>query len=413
MFQRVGNAAFKKDLSNTLAICEVLDNPHQKFKSIHVGGTNGKGSTSHIIASILQAQGLKVGMYTSPHYKDFRERIKINGKLISKRYVNQFVERHEAAFAEIRPSFFEWTVGLAFDYFADQKVDIAVIEVGLGGRLDSTNVLTPLACAITNISFDHVQFLGDTLPLIAGEKAGIIKSNIPVIIGEEQEETKPVFINKAKEVGAPITFAERHIEVKLKSVESDYQILEVFFDKQLIFNDLALNLMGDYQLKNVVTALATLHFGGLLDLQKSEESIREGLKNLRKLTRFIGRWQRLGESPTIIADSAHNEGGLKWAMGQLTNMTYQNLHFVLGAVNDKDIGKMLARLPKGAQYYFAKAKIPRGLDAKILKEKAAEFGLKGRAYSSVKNALKAAKRAALKEDLIYVGGSTFVVAEVV
>lgn len=415
MFQRVGNQAFKKDLSNTLAIAEHLGNPHQKFKSIHIGGTNGKGSTSHIVAAILQAHGFKVGMYTSPHYKDFRERIKINGKFISKKYVIDFVEKNNAAFSKIQPSFFEWTVGLAFDYFAHKKVDIAIIEVGLGGRLDSTNIITPLLSVITNISLDHTQFLGDTLPLIAGEKAGIIKSNIPVIIGETHSDTKPVFIKKAAATNSKISFADKVLKIEKKSVLSNHQVFDIEKGKELLFNGFHLNLIGDYQQKNLTTALtAILELPSVFpDFQLNHSKIKEGLKDVQSLTKMMGRWQKLGAQPLIIADSGHNEGGLKLTMSQLSKLDYQQLHFVLGAVNDKNISKMLSMLPKDAKYYFAKANIPRGLDAKILKAEAANFSLKGRAYSSVKNAMKAAKRAASKEDMIFAGGSTFVVAEVI
>jgi len=415
MFQRVGNQAFKKDLSNTLAICEQLDNPHQKFKSIHVGGTNGKGSTSHIIAAVLQAHGFKVGMYTSPHYKDFRERIKINGKLISKKYIIDFVEQNKATFDKIQPSFFEWTVGLAFDYFANQKVDIAIIEVGLGGRLDSTNVITPLLSVITNISLDHTQFLGDTLPLIAGEKAGIIKKEIPIIIGETHEETAPVFNEKASQQNAPILFADQHLKVDRKKIHPNHQIFDILKDKNLIINDLELNLIGDYQQKNLTTALtALLNLSPFFpDFVLENSLLKSGLKDLQKRTRMMGRWQKLGDKPLIIADSGHNEGGLQLTMNQLKNISYKKLHFVLGAVNDKNISKMLSMLPKEAKYYFAKANIPRGLAADLLKKEATAFGLEGRTYSSVRNALRAAKRGAGAEDMIFIGGSTFVVAEAI
>lgn len=415
MFQRIGNQAFKKDLSNTLAICEQLDNPHQKFKSIHVGGTNGKGSTSHIIAAVMQAHGFKVGIYTSPHYKDFRERIKINGKLISKKYIVDFVEQNKTTFDKIKPSFFEWTVGLAFDYFANQKVDIAIIEVGLGGRLDSTNIITPLLGVITNISFDHTQFLGDTLPLIAGEKAGIIKKEIPIIIGETHKETAPIFKQTAKKQNAPILFADKQLKIDRKKVLPNHQVFDITKGKKLIFKDLHLNLIGEYQQKNLTTALtALLNLSPVFpDFVLEKGKLKAGLKDLQSRTRMMGRWQKLGEKPLIIADSGHNEGGLKLTMKQLENIQYKKLHFVLGAVNDKSITKMLSMLPKEAKYYFAKANIPRGLAADLLKKEADTFGLKGRTYSSVRNALRAAKRAAEADDMIFVGGSTFVVAEAI
>lgn len=414
MFQRVGSAAFKKDLTNIIALCEALGQPHQKFPSIHIAGTNGKGSTTHLLGAMLQASGLKVGLYTSPHYKDFRERIKINGKLISKQTIIEFVGKHKDLFERIQPSFFEITVALAFDYFARQKVDVAIIETGLGGRLDSTNIITPLLSVITNISFDHQQFLGDTLPLIASEKAGIIKQNVPVVIGETQKETKAVFIETAKKKNAPIVFADKNVMV----VEKDNRAYHtLYFVKGRIFNfdNLIVNLMGSYQQKNIATALqavATLNKNTAFPTI-TEKAVEEGLFNLKSLTYFIGRWQKLGEQPTVICDSGHNQAGVEQILQQLGKIKYQNLHFVLGMVNDKDIGKILKLLPKTARYYFVKADIPRGLDAKILQEKAIQFGLEGRRYSSVKNGLKAAKRWATSEDLIFVGGSTFVVAEVV
>ncbi len=414
MFQRVGKAAFKKDLTNIIALCEQLGQPHEKFPSIHIAGTNGKGSTTHLIGAMLQASGLKVGFYTSPHYKDFRERIKINGKLIGKRQVVNFVEKHKGTLEKIRPSFFEITVALAFDYFAQQKVDIAIIETGLGGRLDSTNIITPLLSVITNISFDHQQFLGDTLPLIAGEKAGIIKAKVPVVIGETQKATKAVFENTAKAKKSPIVFADKNISVverEVKAHHTKYYVKGRVYN----FNNLSVNLMGNYQQKNICTALQAIAiFNEISDFPKvTESNIQEGLGNLKELTYFLGRWQKLGENPTIICDSGHNQAGVKLILQQLEKMDYEQLHFVIGMVNDKDIGKILKMLPKEARYYFVKANIPRGLVADKLQAKAKEYGLKGRRYSSVKNGLRAAKRAAAESDMIFVGGSTFVVAEVV
>jgi len=414
MFQRVGSTAFKKDLTNIIALCEQLGQPHEKFPSIHIAGTNGKGSTTHLLGAMLQASGLKVGFYTSPHYKDFRERIKINGKLIGKRQVVNFVEKHTEVLEKIKPSFFEITVALAFDYFAQQKVDIAIIETGLGGRLDSTNIITPLLSVITNISFDHQQFLGDTLPLIAREKAGIIKSKVPVVIGETQKATKAVFEDKAKAQKAPIVFADKNISVverEVKAHHTQYYVKGRVYN----FNNLSVNLMGNYQQKNICTALQAIAvFNEISDFPKVTEShIQEGLANLKERTYFLGRWQKLGAEPTIICDSGHNQAGVKLILQQLGKMYYEQLHFVIGMVNDKDIGKILKMLPKHARYYFVKANIPRGLAADILQAKAKEYGLKGRRYSSVKNGLRAAKRAAIASDMIFVGGSTFVVAEVV
>lgn len=416
MFQRVGPVAFKKDLTNTLKLCEVLGNPQQKFSSIHIAGTNGKGSTAHLIAAVLQARGLKVGLYTSPHYRDFRERIKINGVYISEANVVNFVAKNQPHFERIKPSFFEITVAMAFDYFAKEEVDFAIIETGLGGRLDSTNILQPALSVITNISFDHQQFLGDTLPKIAGEKAGIIKEKTPVIIGEEQPESKPVFIQKAQEMNAPIHFAENTLSATLLRKRFDGQFFEIKEGQRILFSNIKLNLIGNFQKKNMLTALqAILIFDEIqgTPIFESLQSIKAGFKKVKSLTNFIGRWEKLGENPTILCDSAHNEAGLTLAMEEVKALSFEKLHIVMGVVNDKDVGKVFKIFPKDATYYFAKPNIPRGLDAQILKEKAAAFGVEGQVFESVKSALLGAKKAANKEDLIYVGGSTFVVAEVI
>jgi dihydrofolate synthase / folylpolyglutamate synthase len=389
MFQRVGASAYKTDLNNTVALCKLLGNPEQKLTCIHVAGTNGKGSTSHMLASILQSTGLKVGLYTSPHLKDFRERIKINGKMIPKKEVVDFVEKHKNDFEKIDLSFFEWTVGLAFSYFAKQKVDIAIIEVGMGGRLDSTNVIKPLVSVITNIGMDHTQFLGDTLKKIAIEKAGIIKEKIPVVIGETHAETKPVFETKAKEKTSSIFFADEYT-----------------------FEDYTTDLKGNYQKKNVKTVLKTIQI-----LQQtypiSETAIIEGLKNTIKNTGLLGRWQTISEKPHIICDTGHNIDGIAQVIEQLKTYKYKQLHIVLGMVADKDISKVLSLFPKKAIYYFCCPQIPRGLKADLLLLQAKEFGLEGKPYTSVKKALSAAKKQAVENDFIFVGGSTFVVAEVV
>jgi dihydrofolate synthase / folylpolyglutamate synthase len=419
MFHRVGSVAFKKDLTNTLALCEVLGNPYQKFPTIHIAGTNGKGSTAHLTAAVLQSLGLKVGLYVSPHYRDFRERIKINGDYMSKKAVVQFVEKNRVHFERIQPSFFEMTVAMAFDYFATEGVDVAVIEVGLGGRLDSTNVISPLISVITNISFDHTDMLGDTLPLIAFEKAGIIKSQTPVVIGEEHAETKPVFEQKAREMAAPITFASQIFEVEVLEQDFDYTIFQVFKNKKLVFDNFKVNVGGDYQAKNVATVLQTFDILKTLPFLTNftegsiDAAIQDGFLNLTSSTNFIGRWQVIGREPTILCDSAHNEGGLTLAMQQLNTLTFNKLHIVLGVVKDKDISKMLKLLPTDATYYFAKANIPRGLEAEILRGIAAENGRHGKAYKSVRQALAVAKRRANADDLIYVGGSIFVLAEVI
>lgn len=421
MFTRIGSSAFKKDLTNTLALCAVLDNPQTKFPTIHIAGTNGKGSTSHLLAAVLQSLGLKVGLYVSPHYRDFRERIKVNGVYVPKKYVTRFVAQNRIHFETIHPSFFEMTVAMAFDYFATEGVDIAVVEVGLGGRLDSTNIISPLVSVITNISFDHTDMLGNTLPLIASEKAGIIKPHTPVVIGEEQAETTPVFIEKAHECDAPIVFASQNFSVKTVESGLGFTVFEVLkkgrSSKPYSLN---VNLNGDYQAKNIATVLQTMDvlkklpfFAKYTEGGKWEAAIGFGFKNLQLLTQFIGRWQIIHQNPTVLCDSAHNEGGLRLAMAQLKAMEYNQLHIVLGMVRDKDAGMVLGLLPTNATYYFCKANIPRGLEADILCEQAAAFQLKGRAYPSVKKALAAAKRRAKDTDLIYVGGSIFVVAEVI
>ncbi|HNE27771.1 MAG: Mur ligase family protein [Saprospiraceae bacterium] len=432
MFHRIGPAAFKKDLGNTLALCEHLGNPHRTFKSIHIAGTNGKGSVSHMLAAVCQSAGLKTGLYISPHYKDFRERIKIDGTYISRRRVVEFVGKNRDAIERIKPSFFELCVAMAFDHFAREKVDIAVIEVGLGGRLDSTNVITPLLSVITNISFDHQNMLGDTLPQIASEKAGIIKPGIPIIVGETHPESAPVFLEKAASVDAPILFADQHLEVR-ELPESDIQhtVFDVLHEGRPVLSALQVDAAGPYQGKNVVTAIQAAErlFQTNRDLLRKagpkadtaeislagpplQQIVRHGLGNLCRLTRFMGRWQVIGSHPTILCDSAHNEAGLRAAFKAVAEIPHNRLHIVTGFVNDKDVEKVLPLFPAGARYYFAKANIPRGLDAAILREKAASFGLQGRAYRSVRHALRAARIAAQADDLIMVTGSIFVVAEV-
>lgn len=389
MYQRVGKAAYKADLSNTHKLAEYLDHPEKGLKSIHVAGTNGKGSTSHMLASVLQEAGYTVGLYTSPHLMDFRERIKINGTMIPKRFVSSFVTKHRPYFEANSFSFFEMTVGLAFDYFRRRKVDIAVIEVGLGGRLDSTNVVTPEVSVITNIGLDHTQFLGTTLPEIAGEKAGIIKPNLPVVIGESNAETKPVFNRFAEENAARITWAE---EEAIETYPTD--------------------LLGDYQKVNQRTVLAVLRILEEADWSVSERHIRRGLQNVVKNTGLMGRWQILSESPKIICDTAHNREGLVSVMKQLSEETFNQLHIVLGAVSDKDLDRILPLFPIEATYYFCQPSVSRAMDAEVLSRKANEFGLAGMVFESVKSAFRAAQKSATKKDLIYIGGSTFVVAEV-
>lgn len=413
MFTRIGSAAIKKDLTNTLALCKALDFPQTKFKTIHVAGTNGKGSTSHMLASILQEAGYKTGLYTSPHLRDFRERIRINGSMISEEKVIDFVAQHKSLFEEIKPSFFEWTVALSFDYFAQEKVDIAIIETGLGGRLDSTNIITPLASIITNIGFDHMDLLGDTLEKIAFEKAGIIKPEIPVIIGEYQKEIAHVFVEKAIETRSPICFSNQ--KVNILYFNSSYQ--QSAFDVQFQFGELWKNvycdLNGLYQQKNIGTVLASLETIIQAGFKISERDVREGLMNVKRNTQLLGRWQVLSNNPMTICDTGHNVNGIEYVVKQLAAQKFETLHLVFGMVKDKDISKVLALLPKDATYYFTKAAIPRALDEKELQLQANSFGLQGKTYESVDLALTAAQLAAKQSDLIFIGGSTFVVAEVI
>jgi dihydrofolate synthase/folylpolyglutamate synthase len=390
MYQTQGATAYRKDITNTLLLAKHLGNPEQYLKCIHVAGTNGKGSTSHLLASVLQEAGYKVGLYTSPHLKDYRERIAINGKPISEEYVTDFITKNKLFFEANELSFFEMSVGLAFKYFQEQNTDINVIEVGMGGRLDATNIITPLISVITNIGLDHTQFLGDTLEAIAYEKAGIIKPNVPVVIGEYVDETKPVFLAKAEETNS-----------------------EIYFASDLIAETFPSSLIGDYQTQNKKTVLQAIK---ILQNQNeftiTEVNIEVGFLNVITNTHLQGRWQQLGKKPKIICDTAHNSHGLKIVLNQLKEESFDQLHIVLGVVNDKNLDEILPLFPKTAKYYFCKPDISRGLDVEILKEKAINYDLEGETFSSVSNAYKAAKEKAMPKDLIYVGGSTFVVAEI-
>ena len=411
MFQRVGASAFKKDLSNTLALCAHLGNPERKFKSIHVAGTNGKGSTSHTLAAILQSAGFKTGLYTSPHLKSFTERVRVNGQEITELAVVDFVEANKAFLDELKPSFFEMTVALAFWYFAKEEVDIAIIEVGMGGRLDSTNVITPELSVITNIGWDHMQFLGDTLPLIAGEKAGIIKPNIPVVVSQTQEETTSVFIQKAQENEAPIIFADQKFRLE-KVAATEPGLAKYTVSKDGETYSLDYGLMGDYQIFNLPGILESVNQLRSKGWKISNEALEKGLKEVTQLTGLKGRWQILGEKPTVIADTGHNEPGIRAILSQLKSYSFDRLWMVLGMVQDKDISKILALLPKDARYVFCQADLPRAMPAELLAEKAAEYGLKGEVISEVNQALQFARKNAGPNDLIFVGGSTFVVAEI-
>ena len=408
-FQQVGGAAYKEGLSTTITLDNHLGNPHKKFQTIHIAGTNGKGSTSHTLAAILQECGYKVGLYTSPHLVDFRERIKVNGKVASREYVIRFVQENKAFFEPLSPSFFELTTAMAFNYFAEQEVDVAVIEVGLGGRLDCTNIITPKLSIITNISFDHTQFLGNTLAEIAGEKAGIMKPGVPVVIGETTPETKKVFCEKATSVKAPLIFAEK--EPQLLSAR---QLSQGGFEYTTTsFGSIKGELGGDYQKKNtntVLTAIAKLRECGF---SIKDDAVQRGFANVCSITGFTGRWQRIGESPRIVCDAGHNTGGIKYIVEQLEreSQRHTTLRIVFGMVNDKDIAAVLAMMPVNAVYYFTQASIKRAMPAHELMAKALSYGLKGNCYPTVQNALKAAKADSAASDFIFVGGSCFIVAD--
>ncbi|MEZ7507186.1 folylpolyglutamate synthase/dihydrofolate synthase family protein [Flavobacterium sp. Arc2] len=390
MYQLQGASAYKKDLTNTHLLTNHLGNPHKELKCVHVAGTNGKGSTSHMLAAVLQEAGYKVGLYTSPHLKDFRERIKINGADITEDFVCTFINENKSFFESNDISFFEMSVGMAFDYFAKEKVDISIIEVGMGGRLDATNIITPIVSVITNIDLDHTQFLGNTIKAIAAEKAGIIKANTPVVIGEYTPETKAVFLATAKKNNAPIYFAS-----------------------DLISENYPSDLIGDYQIHNKKSVLQTIKLlNSQPEFKITEDAIKTGLLNVVKNTGLQGRWQQLGESPKIICDTAHNKHGLEIVLNQIQKEEFKELHIVLGVVNDKDLDQILPLFPKNAIYYFSKPNNPRGLDATILSDKASQHGLTGTIYNSITTAYKKALEIAEDTDLIYIGGSTFVVAEI-
>lgn len=415
MFHRIGAAAYKENLDNTIALSELTGFPYQQFDTIHIAGTNGKGSVSHMLASVCMEAGLKTGLFTSPHLVDFRERIKINGQMISPDYVAQFINKYSKDFETIKPSFFEMTFILGMCWFKEMNVDIAIVETGLGGRLDSTNVITPVLSVITNIGYDHTQFLGNTLAAIAGEKAGIIKTDVPVVIGESNPETDPVFLKKSNETNSELIFADKTIEL-YKSENTNDQLSLITSDGSNIVSPLA----GDYQIKNVKTVLASAqllskflkHKSRLLKSESLESIISKGIKNTIINTGLEGRWQILKKKPLTICDIGHNTHGLEWVVKQIESQNYKKLHIVLGVVNDKDVAGMLNLLPKGALYYFCKADIPRGLPSSELKEKALAAGLVGDDYGSVATAWIAADNNAMEDDMVFIGGSAFVVAEV-
>ncbi len=411
MFTRIGSSAYKKDLDNIKALCEALGNPEQKFKSIHVGGTNGKGSTSHMLSAILQKAGYKVGLHTSPHLKDFRERIRINGSMTSELSVIEFVNQHLDLIKQIDPSFFELSVAMAFDVFAKEKVDIAVIEVGLGGRLDSTNIIDPLLSIITNIGFDHMDFLGNTLPAIATEKAGIIKQKIPVIIGESIPETRAVFEAKAEASHSKIYFAQNEWQI-IGGQKNEFLEIEASHKQNGKTIHLELDLTGSYQLKNLPAVLLAVNELRKQGFEISDEQLKSALKQVKTLTELQGRWQIIQENPKVICDTGHNEDGIREVLKNISFTTHQQLHMVWGMVKDKDISKVLGMLPKSAAYYFCQPAIPRAKVVNELLSEATVLGLKGNPYPSVREAYQAALNKAASGDLIFIGGSTFVVAEV-
>ncbi|MDT8401051.1 MAG: folylpolyglutamate synthase/dihydrofolate synthase family protein [Bacteroidales bacterium] len=412
MYQRIGKAAYKSDLTATLSLDRHLGEPHRSFQTIHIAGTNGKGSVSHMLAAIMQGAGYKTGLYTSPHYTDFRERIRINGEMIDEQYVVDFVEANKDVLLELKASFFEMTVAIAFTYFKYERVDIAIVETGMGGRLDSTNIITPLISVITNIGYDHTQYLGDTLEKIAIEKAGIIKKEVPVVIGSAKDEVREVFAAKAREMDSAIYFADENFTARHLDTAGDasVQTFNLYRDGILFMKELLTDLPGDFQLLNIPAVLQTLELLGK-HFKVNPGVIRSGLRDVKGLTGFKGRWQVMRQAPLVICDSGHNADGMKISVSQLKGIDKERLHIVLGMVNDKDADSILSLLPRNADYYFTKADIPRALDQELLRGKALEYSLKGNSYPFVIEAFNAALACADKEDLIFIGGSSFVVAD--
>jgi len=414
VFHRIRAAAYKPEMGNITELCELMGQPHKQFKSIHIAGTNGKGSVSHMLASILQSAGYKTGLHTSPHLKDYRERFRINGKMMQKSEVIHFVHKWKSEFLKINPSFFEISVALAFDHFAKNKVDIAVIETGMGGRLDSTNIITPEVSVITNIGWDHMVFLGNTLANIAGEKAGIIKPGVPVVIGESHPETKNVFLEKTQLMSAPISFADQDIKIeRTGQSKKSGGYYKISVQENVLFNNLFCPLGGDYQQKNIPTVIKTVEFLNNSGFFISKKHISEGISKVIQQTGIKGRWQVIRQKPLVIADVGHNKNGLDFTLAQILKIPHENLHFVLGMVNDKDIASIINLFPTDAFYYFCKPDVPRGLDEAELEAKGKLAGLKGSSYPSVSQAYKAAIENAKEADIIYIGGSTFVVAEII
>lgn len=407
LFQQVGKEAYKEGLANTYALDEHFGHPHTRFHTVHVAGTNGKGSCSHTIAAILQASGYRTGLYTSPHLVDFRERIRVDGKPVPEEYVVDFVEKHRHFFEPLHPSFFELTTAMAFAYFAEQKVDVAVVEVGLGGRLDCTNIIRPDLCVITNISFDHVQFLGDTLAKIASEKAGIIKTGVPVVIGETTPETRPVFLKKAEEMDAPIFFAEEERQL----LDAGHDTDGAYLYQTVRYKNLRGELRGLCQEKNTNTILSAIRLLVKSGYRIGDADVRKGFAGVCELTGLAGRWQKLHDRPVVVCDTGHNVGGIAYIVEQLKLQKCKTLRIVMGMVNDKDVSGVLSMMPETARYYFTQASVKRALPAEKVRELAAAYGLEGEAYPSVKAAYQSALDQSEADDFIFVGGSSFIVAD--
>jgi dihydrofolate synthase / folylpolyglutamate synthase len=408
MYQRIGQAAYKADLKTTVSIDKYFEHPHKNFKSIHIAGTNGKGSVSHMIASVMQEAGYKTGLYTSPHLKDFRERIKVNGQMISQDYVVDFVKKNKRIFEDLEASFFEMSVALAFKYFSDCKVEFAIIETGMGGRLDSTNIIKPILSIITNIGLDHTKFLGNTITEIASEKAGIIKQNIPVIIGETQSNSKPVFENVASKMNSDIFFADSDITIEYLCKNLKYNIFRLIPENKTF----ELDLKGNYQAKNLTTVIKSLDIMQKCGIKVSEDNIKNGLKNVINNTGLKGRWQVLNTTPLTICDIGHNVEGVSYIVEQILQQKFNKLRIIWGMVNDKDISQILQILPQNAYYYFTQAQIPRALPAEVIYNEAIKYGLQGEVIQNVEQAYNQAVLNSKKEDMIFIGGSTFVVSEI-
>lgn len=410
MYQRVGKIAFKKDLTNTIKLCEILGNPQHKFKSIHIAGTNGKGSSAHMIASVLQSAGYKTGLYTSPHLKSFTERIKIDGREVEEQFVCDFIDGIKSEIEEIQPSFFEITVAMAFKYFLMQQVDVAVIEVGLGGRLDSTNVVTPIVSLITSIGLDHTDMLGETLPEIAFEKAGIIKEDVPVVISESQHEITKVFKRKAHELNAPLFFADQEYDVSVsKNSSIDFEFIAKSSTNTITAKT---DLAGEYQIKNIPGVMKVLDLMNLQGFHISDDHIHNGFSHVVKNTGLLGRWQKIHDNPLTICDTVHNELGIKCLIRQIQKIQYDNLYIIWGSVEGKDLRGVFKHLPKDAIYYFCEASVPRALKAELLQKKAMDFGCRGLVVRNVNVAIEVAREKAGQNDLVFIGGSNFIIAEI-